>query len=315
MTARSHAYRLVRSLAAAAILCGAALASLVQAQDSLTVPGTSVTLTLPAGFTVARGGKGLDDGAGSTITIGERPADAYPELAALFKSAKNLSASYAAQKITIRAIRQIETPSGAVAFATGTQMVSGREQLKYLALLKGDKTVLITFNVANRSVSEADAEALLRSVALTPAPTLEEQLAGLPFTFEVSEPFRVGVIARGTVTLVTGDDNPASSTQPVIVMGRGQSQALMGDEPRVAVEVLKSTGGFREATITSQGPATFAGGAGYVVTAVVEDRTVVQYLRIVPGGAYLRLLARGQTGPMETAEAAITAIAGSVAPR
>jgi hypothetical protein len=89
----------------------------------------------------------------------------------------------------------------------------------------------------------------------------------------------------------------------------------MGDEPRVAVEVLKSTGEFREATITSQGPATFAGGAGYVVTAVVEDRTVVQYLRIVPGGAYLRLLARGQTGPMETAEAAITAIAGSVAPR
>jgi hypothetical protein len=264
---------------------------------------------------MARGGKGLDDGAGSTITIGERPATAYPELAELFKSAKNLSAGYAAQKVTIRAVRQIDTPSGPVALATGTQMVSGREQLKYLALLKGDKTVLITFNVANRSVSEADAEALLRSVTLTPAPTQDEQLAGLPFTFELSEPFRVGVIARGTVTLVASDDNPASSTQPVIVIGRGQSQALMGDEPRVAVEVLKSTGGYREATITSQGPATFAGGAGYVVTAVVEDRTVVQYLRIVPGGAYLRLLARGQTGPMQTAETAIMAIAGSVEPR
>lgn len=315
MTARSHAHRLVRWLVAAATLCGTALGVPAYAQDVISVPGTSVTLTPPAGFTVARGGKGLDNGAGSTITIGERPADAYAELAELFKSAKNLSAGYAAQKVTIRAIRQLDAPSGSVAFATGTQMVSGREQLKYLALLKGDKTVLITFNVANRSVSEADAETLLRSVVLTPAPTLEEQLAGLPFTFELSEPFRVGVIARGTVTLAAGGDSPASSTQPVIVIGRGQSQALMGDEPRVAVEVLKSTGGFREAAITSQGPTTFAGGAGYVVTAVVEDRTVVQYLRIVPGGAYLRLLARGQTGPMETAEAAITAIAGSVEPR
>jgi hypothetical protein len=312
---RSHAHRLVRSLVAAAALGGGALGIPGHAQDGVSVPGTSVTLTPPAGFTVARGGKGLDNGAGSTITIGERPATAYPELAELFKSAKNLSAGYAAQKVTIRAVRQIDTPSGPVAFATGTQMVSGREQSKYLALLKGDKTVLITFNVANRSLSEADAEALLRSVTLTPAPTQDEQLAGLPFTFELSEPFRVGVIARGTVTLVASDDNPASSTQPVIVIGRGQSQALMGDEPRVAVEVLKSTGGYREATITSQGPATFAGGAGYLVTAVVEDRTVVQYLRIVPGGAYLRLLARGQTGPMQTAEPAITAIAGSVEPR
>jgi hypothetical protein len=315
MTARSHANRSIRLLVAAATLCGIALGVPGHAQDAISVPGTSVTLTPPAGFTLARGGRGLDNGAGSTITIGERPADAYAELVELFKSAKNLSAAYAAQKLTIRAIRQLETPSGAVAFATGTQMVGGREQSKYLALLKGDKTVLITFNVVNRSVSEADAEALLRSVALTPAPTLEEQLAALPFTFELSGPFRIGVIARGTVTLAAGDYNPASSTQPVIVIGRGQSQALMGDEPRVAVEVLKSTGGFREATITSQGPTTFAGGAGYVVTAVVDDRTVIQYLRIVPGGAYLRLLARGQKGPMETAEAVITAIAGSVEAR
>jgi hypothetical protein len=312
VTERIHAQRLIRSVVAAVALWCAAF---VLPQDGISVPGTSVTLTPPAEFTVARGGRGLDDGAGSTITIGERPADAYAELAELFKSAKNLSAGYAAQKVTIRAIRQIETPSGPVAFATGTQIVSGREQSKYLALLKGDKTVLITFNVANRSLSEADAEALLRSVALTPAPTLEEQLAGLPFTFELREPFRVSMIARGTVTLAASDDNPAASTQPVIVMGRGQSQALMGDEPRVAVEVLKSTGGFRDAMITSQGPTTFAGGVGYVVTAVVEDRTVVQYLRIVPGGAYLRFLARGQTGPMQTAEAAITAIAASVEPR
>lgn len=316
MTARLHAHRMLRSVIAAAALGSAALVLPGHAQDAISVPGTSVTLIPPAGFAVARGGRGLDDGAGSTITIGERAAAAYAELAEMFESAKSLSAGYAAQKVTIRAVRQIDTPSGPVAFATGTQINAGREQPKYLALLRGDKTVLITFNLANRSLSEADAEALLRTVSLTPAPTVDEQLAGLPFTFELVEPFRVnGPIVRGAVTLATTDGNPAASPQPVIVIGRGQSQALMGDEPRVAVDLLRNTGGFRDATITSQGPATFGGGAGYVVTAFVDDRTVVQYLRIVPGGAYLRFLARGQTGPMQTAEAAITAIAGSVAPR
>ncbi len=137
----------------------------------------------------------------------------------------------------------------------------------------------------------------------------------MPFTFEAIEPFRVtNVIPRSTVTLGLGGPAETPARQPVIIIGRGESRAVMGDEARVAVELLKNTGGLREATVTAQSPATFAGGAGYVVTAVVEDRTVVQYLRIVPGGAYLRFLARGQTSAMQSAEATITAIAESVQP-
>jgi hypothetical protein len=98
------------------------------------------------------------------------------------------------------------------------------------------------------------------------------------------------------------------------VIGYGRSQALMGDEARVAVELLR-TGSYREAEITMQEPTAFAGGNGYVVTAVIENRTAVQYLRIVPGGGYLRLLARGETSTMQGAEAVIKEIASSVEPR
>jgi hypothetical protein len=41
----------------------------------------------------------------------------------------------------------------------------------------------------------------------------------------------------------------------------------------------------------------------------------VQYLRIVPGGGYLRLLARGETSAMQGAESVIAEIASSVEPR
>jgi hypothetical protein len=292
----------------------AALAGPALAQQPVTIGGTSVTLTPPPNFSVK--GRGLENAAGSTITISERNAASYEEMAAIFGSAKNLSAAYAEQGVSIRAVRQIAAPSGPVLFGSGTQNFRGRNSIKYFALLKGDKTVLLTFTLADRTFSEADAETLVRSISLTPAPTLEEQLARLPFTFDAVEPFKVtNVIDRNTVTLGTGNDNAAASTQPVIIIGRGQSQALMGDEPRVAVELLKNTGGLREAAITAQSATTFAGGPGYVVTAVVGDRTVVQYLRIVPGGAYLRLLARGQTAAMQAAEAAVTEIASSVEPR
>ena len=102
----------------------------------------------------------------------------------------------------IRGVRQLSTPAGPALFASGTQSTNGREIVKYLALLKGDKTVLVAFNIADRGFSEADAEAVLRSVEIAPAPTLEERLAGMPFTFEAIEPFRVtNVIPRSTVTL------------------------------------------------------------------------------------------------------------------
>lgn len=315
MRSRVYVHRFVRALAAVAALAALALVTPAGSQESVAIPGTSVTVTPPPGFTVARGIKGLDNAAGSTITFGETSAAAYAELAERFRSAKNLTAGYAAQKLTIRGVRQINTPNGLVPFATGSQTSNGSDVVKYLALLKGGKTVIVTFTVANRSLSEADAETVLRSISLTPAPTLEEQLATLPFTFDVVEPFHVTrVIGRDTVTLAAGDGGDESSTEPEIVIGRGQSQTMMGDEARVAVELLKNTGGLREAVITAQAATPFAGGDGYVVSAVVAERTVVQYLRIVPGGAYLRFLARGETSAMQAAEATITAIADSVEP-
>lgn len=308
MATREHAHLFVRLLAAAAAAVGAASAG---AQEPIPIAGTSVTLTPPSGF--SRAARGFENDAGSTITISERPAAAYAELAQTFGSARNLSQAYAAQGVTIRSVRQIDSQAGRAQFASGTQNDKGRNYVKYFALLPGDKTVLVTFTIVDRSVTEADAEAVVRSVAIAPAARLEEQIAGLSFTFSIVEPFRVAeVIGRDTVTLQIGEGPAARTQQPVIVIGRGESQAAMGDEARVAVELLKNTGGFREATVTAQGPAPFAGGTGYVVSAATEDRTVVQYLRIVPGGAYLRFLARGPASAMEAAKATITAVADSV---
>jgi hypothetical protein len=280
-----------------------------QAPQRLPIRGTSVTLIPPPGFTASRTERGIDNATGTTITISETGADAYAGLAERFKSAKSMTDGYADQGVTIRSVRTI---GGNIPFAVGRQTKNGRDLTRYLALLKGDKTVLVSFTIPDRTFTEADAEVLLRSIEMTPEPTLEERLSELPFVFSAAEPYVVkDVINRQAVNLeVKGD-----KAQPTITIGYGRSQALMGEEARVAVELIKNTGGYREAQITAQEATTFAGGKGYRVTAVIEDRTAVQYLRIVSGGGYLRLFARGTTSAMQNAEQVIAEIAGSVEAR
>jgi len=286
-------------------------ASLGAQQERVAIRGTSVTLTPPPGFTPSRSGRGIENTAtGTSITVSETSAQSYAELAERFSSAKALSDGYAQQKVTIRSVRRID---GKIPFAVGRQaQTSGKEILKYYGLVQGDKTVLLTFTIGSGSFTEADAEAVLRSVEIAPEPTVEEKLEGMPFTFAVAAPYVVDeVIPRQAVTL----EAEGGGEQPVIVIGFGRSQALMGDEARVAIELLHNTGGWRQATIVEQGAAPFAGGNGYLVKAEVEDRTAVQYLHILAGGTYLRLLARGKTSAMPQIEAALAEIASSVEPR
>lgn len=297
----------------AAALAAAALAQ-PAAPERVTIRGTLVSLVPPPGFTVSRTARGIENTeTGSTITVAERPGTAYAELAEMFSSPKALSAGFEQAETTIRSVRQVAVGDGYVPFAIGTQRRrggGGAELVKYIALLRGDKTTLVTFTIAGRGFTEADAEALLRSIELKPAPTTEELLEQLPFTLRAVEPFHVATIsARTTVTLETDEEDG-----PVIVIGRGASQALMGEEARVSVDLLKTTGGFQAAEIRAQGPAPFAGGNGYRVQAVLEDRTVVQYVRIVAGGYYLRFLARGETEALEAAATVVEEIAGSVEP-
>jgi hypothetical protein len=281
-----------------------------QGPQRLTIRGTSVTLTAPPGFTASRSERGIENTTtGTTITISEAAAEAYAGLADRFKSAKSMTDGYANQNVTIRSVRSVD---GKIPFAVGRQTKDGKDLAKYLALIKGDKTVLVSFTSPDRNFTEADAEAVLRSIELTPEPTLEERLAQLPFVFRAVEPYLVkDVINRQAVNLEVKDDR----AQPAVTIGYGRSQALMGEEARVAVELLRGTGGYRDAQITSQEPAMFAGGNGYRITAVVEDRTAVQYLRIVSGGGYIRLLARGTTSAMQNAETVITELASTVEPR
>jgi hypothetical protein len=284
------------------------------------IPGTSVALTPPPGFTVARGG-GLENAAtGSSVSIAELPPDGYAKLAQTFTSPKTASAGFASQGIRITRIDQLAVDSGQVPLAVGDQALSGRQFKKYITVMGGPKfqtnAVLITFNLTDASpLRQADVEQVLRSVRLARVETSEEKFARLPFTFKAVAPFHAADVIGGgaTALLSTFEGSDPSGRKPMLMINRGSTEAGPEETARTAEQILRGMSGFADAELTEQKPVPFGGGDGYFISAEAQGRTMLQFLRVLSNGTYVRLVARGETSALEEARSAVTEIADSVA--
>jgi hypothetical protein len=308
--------RIVRLLACAlaslGVVCGAG-AQLV------TIPGTLVTLAAPQGFKVARTFSGLENAReGSSITIEQLPLDVYPELNSAFSSPKSASTRFGPQGIRITRIEPLALDSGQIPVAIGGQDFNGREFVKYIALMGGPRagtsTVLITFSLSGSSpLGRGDVEAVLRSVAIGRLPTLAEKLAQVPFAFRAVAPFRTVDAMPGTAAILSAAEgvDPAGK-KPMIVIGKVATAASPAEVAQTNERELRTIPGFKDAPIVEQKTVQFAGGSGHFVSAAADGKTVLQFLRVLPGGSYVRLLASGETGAIDDARAAIMDIASSV---
>jgi hypothetical protein len=202
-----------------------------------------------------------------------------------------------------------------VAVLIGTERSPNGDVGKYMALYPGDVTVLITINAFDAKVlTPAVVEATLKSVRLAAAVPLEEKVALLPFSFTPAAPFHVqDTIGGAGVLLATTDDPDPTGLLPVVVIAR----ALAAVDPQsnvalMAQQMLQATEGFEGATVMTSEEAEFGGGPGHYIEAVAGNRTIMMFVRIPPDGAYLRLVALGETPAVQKAASAARAIAQSV---
>ncbi len=87
------------------LIVGILLSAIGQAQATpIDIPGTSVSLEPPAGFTISDNFAGLENTAsGSTITINELPFEAYEEVATVFSTTEAATEALVRQGIIIEA--------------------------------------------------------------------------------------------------------------------------------------------------------------------------------------------------------------------
>ncbi len=302
------------TLASWLALAATLLPSLSDAQ-LVQIPNTSVTLAAPQGFRVARSFPGLENTTtGSMIQIAEYPPDKYAEVSAVFASPKTASTRYATEGVRFTRIEPVSLESGSVPLAIGQQVKSGKEFQKYITVFGGGdtKAVLVTFTIgAAQSMSRSDVDAVVRSIKVKRVPTLEETLATLAFVFKVAPPFRFTAAPDpNTAQLAAFDGNDATGLKPLAVITRVGTSALPSESAKTAEQSLKTMAA--NAVIKERATVPFAGGQGAFLSAVVEKRTVYLFLRVMPGGTYVQLLAVGETLAMTDVRDAVKELAASV---
>lgn len=305
-----------------------------------TIPGTSVSLSPPPGFVLSDRFSGfINPETLSSIVLVEMPPEAYPELASMLSSTPQAVTEAFSDRgivLVVEKISSISLGTDTTPFVQGVQVADGMRVTKYFALLKGDRTVLLTFNVIEPDdLGEETIIETIQSVSLSPAPSVEQKIAELPFTFEAIAPFQVlDVIVSSSVVLNLSGERAPLEEEPLIIIANSTSPITSTpsetDLADYSSQLLQNTSGFGHADITEQSTVDFAGGEGYLIQALLpeasqqetnqqetnqEGTKVLQYLRILPNGFHLRMIVLGDSETLEELTPAIQTIQRSVEPK
>lgn len=283
------------------------------------IPGTTVSMTPPAGFVPATEFSGFKDQDGTAaIMVVELPGEAYPQLSAVFGDLEQARKAFATKGISVTASKRIDTPAGPVVFLSGTQTAGTLHLNKWVALLKGEKTVMITFQAREGSaLTEAAAQKATESTTLGAVPSLQAKVSTLPFKIEATPPFRiVDTIMGSGVMLMAGDkDVDPEGKQPMLIVaadlsGKGGS----GDLAQTARALLMQTQGLKDVTIETEKAVRFAESDGIVLSGKTPDgKHFSQFAAVGPQKRFIRMIAFVPADRVDETRPAIEAIVRSIA--
>ena len=300
------------------------LARLDQAERVL-IPGTSISLLPPPNFALSEQFSGfVSEEDLSSIVLTELPIEAYAELAAVLSSTpEEITELFASRGIVldVESVSSISVEGAQVPFIEGTQTISGIQVKKYFVLLGEESTVLLTFNILDESrLSEQSVINTIQSVEVRPAPSIQQKVSELPFTFAIAEPFKIFDVLLGSSVVLSsknGSENgsEASDNDSIIIIASSLSPVEAADLAEYSTYLLNSTAGFESATVVEQAPIEFAGSSGYFVQAELQDNVVLQYLAVQPDNFYLRMVVIADKEKIDQLLPVVQEIQASVAVR
>lgn len=304
-------------------LLAAGLAASAQAQERTAISGTTVSLTPLKGFVPSAKFAGLESAeAKASVLVVELPPEAYPQLSTLFTNMEMAKTNFAKQNITIDEAEDIETTAGKGRILTGQQTVGAATFDKWIVLLKGAKTVMITVQAPDDSDLDGDdVIAMLKTVSLGAEPTLEQKLEALPFRVRATEPFRVVDTFGGLGVLMTSGPlnvDPKGSQPMLIVSYQTGGQVPAGQLAAVGEKLLQTTRGFEKAEIAKRETVTFGGDkTGVMLSGTTTEgsgrKRFAQYMGLSADGRFVRMIVSADEATYPSLEPAIKTIADSIA--
>lgn len=281
----------------AAILAAVALASPGFAADAVFPAGSRIGLVPPKTMTPSRGVSGFHDPAtGAAIVAIEMPVEAYAPMVAGFAEE-----TLKAQGFTVGSRDAVKVGTSDGLLLTGEQNDGGRAVPKVI-LLAGAPT-LTALVIAQAPVGAPPAlrdelKEALRTVAIRPPLSIEEQIGALPFRMGDTAGFRpIRAMAGNALLLTDGpEDVVKAASQPVLIVAQSLvpappveqrdafSRTLLAANTLLKEVVFERSQGFRQ-----------GGSDWHEIVAKAKDAqsdepvVVMQTIRFEPGG-YLRMV-------------------------
>ncbi len=211
--------------AALALLILLGLAGPVAAQGGavVPVPGTSVSLTPPPGYAAASGYSGFANAAtGGSIVVVELPKETYAVMA-FDADVARLREGLARSGIAVDTARFGSVGATDALLVIGSQTAGGTRYTKWIAVIDAAQTVMLTVQVPQgQALTQPEVDALFASVVIGAPPSLEAELAALPYELTYLGPFRVVDTLGGigvTLTIGAADIDPDHAQPSMIVSG------------------------------------------------------------------------------------------------
>lgn len=279
------------------------------------IPGTSVTISKIEGFEISKSFTGYSNPSnGSSVLIAELPKEAYSQLSKLFGDINGARKGFAQKGVKILEAKSVSSRGKSIPILIGTQSVSGVNVDKYIALIQGDKTVMVTYNIFDSDeFEENDAIHSIKTIIAGKAASLEEKLDLLSFTFDSALPFKTADVLGGSgAMLTTFNGTDKSGELPIIVIVSSFSKVKISDEKLYSESLLRSISGFNTHTVKSDTIQNFAGVKAYQIEVESDNKTAIQIVSFRKDGSYLRLVVTGNTKKVKELNEVINEIILSV---
>jgi len=285
---------------------------------SVPVPGSVVSLAPPPGFAPAPNFSGFvsEDGRAS-ILIAELPAEAGAVVSELFADNATARERFASQGVQVDRLESITSDGQTVPVVIGSQDAHGYTFGKWIALFSGSPTVMITIQAPrDHELTHKQAVRVLESVTRGAQPTLEQNVAALPFTVKAASPFRLLNTLAGSAVMFTAGklDTDPQGRQPLVTVASMLSLPFDSDDvAEISDELIAGTVSIQGGTIVSRTNTHFAGIAGHRVDGLTPSGNRYRhYLALWPSERFVRLVAiLPADSPQEVLDA-VDAMAASV---
>lgn len=183
--------RPIAVIVALTIAAMAALSSQAQqGQEPQFVPGTGVGLVPMEGFSPSDTFAGFESQTGGSILVDMLPAKTYSEMAA-DADVNRLRRLFGASGVRVESATPLSVAGSEGLLLRGSQEAANIRYRKWIALIQDENTVMLTVQAPESGApDDASVLSMLSIVTLGASPSIAEQVAALPFSLTVTDPFR-----------------------------------------------------------------------------------------------------------------------------